>query len=137
MGRSRFAGMVAAVLLSSAVHADGGHHAAMEIPTGSPPPRVEVEVVEDPVAGWNLHVVTDDFRFAPEHVNGPARLGEGYAHLYVDGKKIARLYGPWYHLGTLAPGKREIRVDLTANNHAPYTYQGKPVHGSVQVDVKE
>ena len=112
---------------------------AVVIPEGGAllPPRVEIEVLKDPMSGWNLHVMTSEFRFAPEHVSGPVHLGEGHAHLYINDEKINRLYGPWYHLGKLSPGRHKIRVDITANNHASYTYQGEPIQDAIVISIEE
>jgi hypothetical protein len=83
--------------------------------------------MRDSVGGWNIHLRTKNFRFAPENVNGHPVPGEGHAHLYVDGEKVARLNGPWFHLGSLSPGRHTIQVTLNANNHASLVLHGEPV----------
>ncbi|WP_170169216.1 hypothetical protein [Mesobacillus subterraneus] len=35
----------------------------------------------------------------------------------MNGKKVNRLYGNYYHLGELEKGIYEIKVTLNANNH--------------------
>ncbi|SEN21456.1 ZIP family metal transporter [Lihuaxuella thermophila] len=117
-------------------HTDGHHHASVpvEIPEGTPVPAVRLHVSKDSESGWNLHVQTEHFRFAPEAVNQPGRMGDGHAHLFVDGKKWARLYGPWYHLGKLPPGTHQIRVQLNSNQHAPLVYKGKTIEDSVMIE---
>ncbi len=124
---------------SHSSHSDGHRHAAspVEIPEGTPVPAVRLHVSMDSESGWNLYVETKHFRFAPESLNKPGRLGEGHAHLYVDGKKIARLYGPWYHLGNLQPGIHKIRVELNSNEHAPFEYKGKKIEDTVTIEVKK
>jgi zinc transporter ZupT len=124
---------------SHSSHADGHHHEAapVEIPEGTPVPTVRLHVSKDPESGWNLHVETEHFRFAPEAVNEPSRIGEGHAHLFVDGEKIARLYGPWYHLGELQPGTHQIRVELNSNQHAPFVYKGKKIEDIVTIEVEK
>ena len=91
-----------------ATKADQGKHqrhgAAISLPGGANPPSVAITVSKDPVGGWNLHVRTGNFRFAPDHASLPHIPGEGHAHLYVNGRKTARLYGPWYHIGELPAG---------------------------------
>ncbi len=93
------------------------HHKMMEIPEAQAIPSVNLIVHPDPMRGYNLEVQVTNFKFAPENVNTAARPGEGHAHLYVNGKKIARLYGNWYYLENLQPGKNKITVSLNANSH--------------------
>ncbi|WP_419945984.1 hypothetical protein [Candidatus Poriferisodalis sp.] len=49
--------------------------------------------------------------------------------------KITRLFGPWYHLGQLEPGAREIRVELSANDHSAMTHEGDIIDDTVTVTV--
>ncbi|MBA4495381.1 ZIP family metal transporter [Paenactinomyces guangxiensis] len=120
---------------SSSADSHQHHHAVQPvvIPNGTVPPAVSLQVKKDSESGWNIHIQTKHFRFAPEHLNEPTRMGEGHAHLYVNGKKAARLYSPWYHLQELAPGTHEIRVELNSNQHAPFVYQGKKIEASATI----
>lgn len=81
-------------------------------------PSFEVQVLRDPVEGWNILTVTD-MRWAPEHVSTEHVEGEGHAHVYVDGVKVSRIYGMWHFLNDLEPGTHEIRIELSQNDHAP------------------
>lgn len=83
-------------------------------------PAFEVQVLRDPVAGWNILIVTD-VRFAPENVSTGNVEGEGHAHVYVDGVKVSRIYGMWHHLNDLEPGEHEVRIELSNNDHTPIT----------------
>jgi len=83
-------------------------------------PTFEVQVLRDPVAGWNILIVTD-VRFAPENVSTGNVEGEGHAHVYVDGVKVSRIYGMWHYLNDLEPGEHEIRIELSNNDHTPIT----------------
>ena len=76
-----------------------------------------------------LTLDTTRFRFAKEHVDGAHVAGEGHAHLYIDGKKIGRIYTPHYELKPLAAGVHEIEIGLYTNNHMAYAADGKPVAG--------
>ncbi|MEI2583436.1 hypothetical protein [Scytonema sp. PRP1] len=86
------------------------HHKTMEIAPGQPVPLVNLVVHPDAKKGWNLEVKVTNFSFALLSVNTAAKPGEGHAHLYVNGQKIARLYGNWYYLEYLPPGKNRITV---------------------------
>jgi hypothetical protein len=114
-----------------------GHGEAERIDASSfePTPTISVEVAEDPKAGWNLHAEVDGHEFAPESVSTEAVDGEGHAHIYVDGEKLTRLYGAWYFLGDLEPGEREIRVELSANDHSPLAVDGAIVDDTVTIEV--
>lgn len=112
-------------------HAD--HH-DMLLPAGDgPAPTVDLELWPEE-GGWNLHIVTENFRFAPEHANGAHVPGEGHAHVYVDGVKLNRVYGPWYHLSGLPEGAQEVRVTLNANSHQVLSVDGAPVAATVTLE---
>ncbi len=81
---------------------------------------LSVEAQPDAVSGVNLTIDTTGFDFAPQNVNGQHVEGEGHAHVYVDGEKIGRVYGPYFYLGHIEPGERVIRVALNANTHEEY-----------------
>jgi len=100
------------------------HGTPIDLPVGSATASARLE--PDSVAGWNLFLQSPGFCFAPEHAGLADRPGEGHAHLYLNGRKIARLYGPAHHLDALAPGDR-LRVELNANDHRPLTVAGQPL----------
>ena len=98
---------------------------------GSIVPALDVRVEEDLEQGWNLHVLTTDFTFSPANVGRAHAPGEGHAHVYVNGRKVARLYGPWMHIATLPEGVVEILVTLNANDHRLLSVGGMPVEARV------
>ena len=110
---------------------------AIDIPEGKTHPTVELTVHVDPKMGWNFQVVTENFGFSPQNASLENVLGEGHAHIYVDGDKLGRLYTDWFHIASLEPGTHEIRVSLNGNNHAPYYYAGMPVESLVILEVAE
>lgn len=111
------------------------HSATREIADGSAVPQLALEVTPDPSSGWNVQVTMENFRLAPERASTEHVEGEGHMHIYVDGVKINRLYGLWYHLGHLEPGEREVRVELSANDHTTLTHDGNPIDAIVILDV--
>ncbi len=116
---------------------DHHNHVGLEIPEGEPIPTVELAATEDLVSGWNLRLITTNFEFAPHRAGREVVLGEGHAHLYVDGEKRDRLYGPWYHLGDLTPGRHSIEVTLNSNDHAAYQVGGKTISAETTIEVVE
>lgn len=109
----------------------------MELREGDAVPLVSVALAPDEMIGWNLHVQTANFRFAPENVSRAHVPGQGHAHLYLDGEKLARLYGPYLYLPSLPPGEHEIAVRLYTNNHAAYVHDGEPIGDALRVTVPE
>ncbi|MCB1233787.1 MAG: hypothetical protein KDM91_01795 [Verrucomicrobiae bacterium] len=108
---------------------------AIEVGEGANAPRLAIAFHKDSVTGWNLELIAENFEFTPAAAGGDPAPGQGHAHLYVDGEKVARLYGPWYHLRDLAPGRHTISVTLNANNHAALTVKGRPVEASTEIEV--
>ncbi|MGI9418519.1 MAG: hypothetical protein ACR2RA_11845 [Geminicoccaceae bacterium] len=107
------------------------HGEAVEWHDGLPAPDVRLHLAADPVAGWNLRVQADGFRFAPEQAGEAHVDGEGHAHLYIDGEKTARIYGPWIHLNELPDDAELISVTLNTNDHRNYVADGEPLHADV------
>ncbi len=111
------------------------HHEKLEVGDAPNPPTVALTIHKDPKVGWNLQVRVDNFRFAPEHASTTHVPGEGHAHLFIDGKKITRLYGEWYHIPTLGPGVHKITVTLNANSHEDLVVKGRLVSATQEIRV--
>lgn len=124
-------------------HAAMGHgsedHAAMhDTPlevVAADAPALKIMVSKDPMAGYNLHVMPTNFKFAPEDASKAHIAGEGHAHVYANGTKLGRLYGPWMHLDQLPKGAVEISVTLNTNDHRPFAVNGQPVAASQTITV--
>lgn len=110
-------------------------HALLEIEEGQPVPTVNLVVHPDARQGWNLEIQVSNFRFAPERVNQASNTTEGHAHLYIDGQKVTRLYGPWFYLESLPPGRHTLTVGLNANGHESLAQSGQPIQHTVMIDV--
>lgn len=113
---------------------DHAHAALLE--AGDPAPTVRAEIEDEGGGSLNIHILTGNFRFAPDHVNTPAAPGEGHAHVYVNGVKKLRAYGPWVNIGGLPSGPAEIRVTLNANSHEALAKDGAPIEYATTVNVK-
>lgn len=122
------------------VQVPAGHdhmHMSIDVPPDTAP-QVAMDIIKDPTGGWNITLHTENFTFTPEAVNRENTPNTGHAHLYVDGLKTARLYGPHFHLPDLAPGQREIVVALSSNDHSFYLADGVPIEARaivMQADV--
>ncbi|MEM0899961.1 MAG: hypothetical protein AAGI92_08445 [Pseudomonadota bacterium] len=118
--------------MGSAPHNAHDHamaHEELPIPAEGAP-TVAIEVERDSMAGWNVFVETTNFTFSPSDVNGENVPNEGHAHIYINGQKLARLYGDAYHFSGLPIGEAVISVTLNSNDHSIFTVDGEPITAS-------
>ena len=99
------------------------------------PMSVRLDWQPDPLGGANLQIAAEGFAFAPHNAGAAHTPGEGHAHIYVNGVKVGRLYGPAFYLGKLAAGDNAVRVTLNANSHEPYTWNGSPVEAVAVISI--
>ena len=116
-------------------HSETGHNHdhGMFMVSAEEAPTVELMVEEDKKSGYNVRIMTTNFEFTPENVNGENVVGEGHAHIYVDGKKVGRVYDEYYHVDENFDGTKEFRVTLNANDHSEYAVNGEVVEATVMV----
>ena len=102
-------------------------------------PKATLEIEKDPTGGFNVQVVTTNFIWRPEMASMKHVTGEGHAHVFLDGRKIMRIYNQWFHLNTYQfstrAGEQLLSIEFVGNDHAPYTIQGLPVGTEQVVDV--
>jgi hypothetical protein len=102
-------------------------------------PKATLDIQKDPTGGFNVQVVTSNFVWRPEMASMQHVSGEGHAHVYLDGRKIMRIYNEWFHLNTYQfstrAGEQLLSIEFVGNDHAPYTIQGLPVGAEQIVDV--
>lgn len=110
-------------------------HTMLEVDKRILPPSVSVDVIKDEKDGYNIYLKTKNYRFTPEKVNSESIQGEGHAHIYVNGIKVARLYGEWFYLPSneLREGENIIEVTLNSNDHSEWVIDG--VHISAEAVV--
>ncbi len=126
-----------AIIIPSQAQTNGAisvHEIAQEVA-----PKASLEIQKDPTGGFNVYVVTTNFIWRPEMASMQHVPGEGHAHVYLDGRKIMRIYNEWFHLNTYQfstkPGEQLLSIEFVGNDHAPYTVQGVPVGDEQIVDV--
>ena len=113
-----------------------GHGSMSQDPIESEVPvSIEISATVEP-GGVRVFITTENWRWAPDEVDQDHVPGSGHAHIYVDGEKIDRVYGPTYVLTGLSPGRREVRVTLNANSHNELLVGGEPVEDTVTVEVQ-
>ena len=102
-------------------------------------PQASLEIKKDPTGGFNVHVLTNNFVWRPDMASMKHVLGEGHAHVYLDGRKIMRIYNEWFHLNTYQfatkAGEQLLSIEFVGNDHAPYTIKGLPIGAQQLVDV--
>ena len=102
-------------------------------------PQATLVIQKDLTGGFNVHVKTTNFVWRPEMASMQHIPGEGHAHVYLDGRKIMRIYNEWFHLNTFQfstkPGEQLLSIEFVGNDHAPYTIQGLPLGAQQLVDV--
>ncbi len=111
-------------------HGESGHDHTELTEAGDPAPRLSIALHPDGAQSRNLEIRVENFAFDPEAVNGTHIPGRGHAHVYVDGVKLGRAYGPWYHLSALPVGEHEVRVTLNANDHTQLAVEGEPIEAT-------
>ncbi len=116
-----------------------------EVPEGGAP---EVGIVVRPDAsgtgdGWNLRLTLHYFAFSPDRSAGPqARLavaGRGTAGLSLDGKPLAVLRGPGYHLPArlVSRGTHELTARLYADDGTVWAVRGKPIETTAELTASD
>ena len=114
-------------------HAHGG---LLSLTAGPNAPTLSIQVRPDPVSGWNINIEVTNFRFAPQNAGKAHHPGEGHGHLYLDGRKVARLYGAWHHLSELPGPSAMIAVTLNSNDHRPLAVDGVPLRASQSIEAR-
>ena len=129
-------GFLAAGGLPAAPHDHGAHDHTMHDHSNlrawdGPAPDLNLAFTRAPDdQGVNLHVVSTGFSWAPEDVDTPSNPGNGHAHIYINGEKIMRAYGPWTHLPHVAPGDI-VNVTLNTNDHETWAVDGEPIQAQI------
>jgi hypothetical protein len=110
------------------------HDAILNLPASDTAPTLAIAVTEDPMAGYNLQILTENFAFSPENASLGHVEGEGHAHVYINGVKLGRFYGAWVHLDHLPEGEVTIEVTLNANDHRALAVGDTPLRASTTIE---
>lgn len=128
--------------VSFAVQADKQihQHSALEIPEGFATPAIEMQVERDPIDGLNILIKMQNYIMnSPLDEMSKAEVLQGHAHVFVNGKKMQRLYGDAIHIPAdwLKKGVNQIAISLNSHQHENWTKDGKSLVGSVFVDLSK
>ena len=81
-------------------------------------PKVKIEVVEDKMKGWNLHIKAKNY--ALNEFDSESR---GCFLLSINNENITKIFGNNYHIGMLPKEHNIVKVLLMADNSSIYTYK--------------
>lgn len=124
-------------------------HIPIDLPEDAPEPALSLTLYKDAVSGFNLEIHTDNFLLVPPPraelpmsvlmkatVDPDSGYVEGHAHLYVNGKKLQRLYGKDVHLpGTLFhAGINQVAVTINNHGHMYWTVGGRQVIATLYIN---
>lgn len=110
---------------------------ALEGSAGNPVPKISLRFYRDEVSGLNLYVHLMDFQMGPPELAMKGRRSTGHGHLYINGRKVRRVYGPHQHLpvGLFKPGVNLVMVSLNDHNQRPWTREGLQIQASCFLDL--
>lgn len=102
-------------------------------------PAVGVEVTPDTDGGWDVRLTVRNFRFSPDGTGGRAVAGRGLAHLELNGRRVALLRTPEYHLpGDSVPrGTHHVTARLYADDGSVWAVDGEPVESTADITVSD
>ncbi|MFF2008704.1 hypothetical protein ACFVWY_06455 [Streptomyces sp. NPDC058195] len=119
------------------LRADDGSGSRLRQVDAEGAPSLTLAVRPDSEDGWNVHLTVRNFTFTPDSVGGAALPGRGHARLFLDGRPLARVYGPWYHLpASLARatgGGTKLTARLYADDHTAWAVDAAPVHATASL----
>lgn len=109
-------------------------HQSLNVSGSNTPTISNLKVIEDSKSGWNISFDTNNFTFTPQNAGNNHIDNQGHAHLYIDGKKLTRLYSNNYYLSDLTEGEHTIRVTLNTNDHRDYSVNGTVISSEVKIN---
>lgn len=104
-------------------------HPMTEVAASAAVPTITLRATKDTKNGYNIHVLTQNYTFTPEHVGEGPIENEGHAHIYVNDVLLMRMYGPWVNIpeSALREGDNVIEVTLNANDHSEWVLHGEHI----------
>ncbi|WP_327664102.1 MULTISPECIES: hypothetical protein [unclassified Streptomyces] len=112
-----------------------GHH-YRRVPTEDAPEiGLIVKPQTGPAGGWEVRIWVRRFRLSPHGTPARAVERRGYARLYLDGRRLARLRAVDYRLpGTrLHRGTHHLTARLYADDHTVWAVADKPVQATADL----
>ncbi|WP_346839594.1 hypothetical protein [Microbulbifer sp. SAOS-129_SWC] len=115
--------------------------AELKFPASIPVPEISLSLHRDQVSGLNLYILVKDFHLGPPELAVKGRRPTGQGNLYINGKKVRRLYGAYQHLseGLFKPGVNLVMVSLCDHDQRPCKRNGVHIQAScfLNLDTEE
>lgn len=112
-------------------HSHAHNHSLLDM--GDDAPTLTVSATQDAKSGWNVHVETTNWAWAPLAIPTDHVAGQGHGHIFVDGEQVGRVFSDWLHLPALGEGQHEITVSLNANSHEAIGSHGHAIEATTIV----
>ncbi|WP_139489410.1 hypothetical protein [Brevibacillus dissolubilis] len=95
---------------------------AVTVSASSPSQAQPSFEVKHQLQGDDLHLnlTVKNFRFSLENMGKDNKHGEGHVHLYLDSKKVAKIFDSTYVYKDVPAGKHTIMLELANNDHSSY-----------------
>ncbi len=136
-------------ILAFANHPVGGTmdmtHGTVEVPAHTRVPQIDAILVADDSDGFNLLLHLTNFKLLPPLAGAADRQStvdgddvlQGHAHLYINGKKVMRVYGESLHLSSalLTAGLNSITVSVNNHQHQTFTWHGQEIQTTLLIDL--
>ncbi|MGW0914328.1 hypothetical protein ACWD1Z_21620 [Streptomyces sp. NPDC002784] len=102
---------------------------------GDQAPEVGVEVQPNSDESWDVRLTVRGFRFSPAGAKEVPVAGRGLAHLYLDGRLIAKVRTPEYRLPAhLVPrGTHHVTARLYADDGTVWAVDGEPIESTADI----
>lgn len=101
------------------------------------PPTLNVTLEQNDTGEWEAHLNTTNFIISDEGLYSGEEIDydEGYADIYIDGKKVDPAYNNIYSVGDLRPGDHKVKVSLKSYDHRFFLYKGEVIEKTVEVTI--
>ncbi|WP_165929120.1 copper chaperone PCu(A)C [Shimia isoporae] len=103
-----------------------------QVGDGEPAPQISLTATLNG-DGLLISVLSKDFEFTPELVDGPHVPGTGHGHIYLNGLKLGRLYSPSHLIRSLPKGEHVVEVTLNTNDHRAYVVGKSAVRARIAI----
>ena len=108
-------------------------------------PSVRFNITEDSMDGYNIIMELDNFNLtapldgaADSLTTSAGEMMSGHLHLYINGEKMMRVYGPAIHVPAswLKEGINTVTLSVNNHLHGTFTYQDKEVQSTAIIDTR-
>lgn len=117
-------------------------HGQREVPAQFTIPRLGLTLHEDRMSGYNLQLKLRDYQLwppLPQYMQAVHPVLSGHAHLYINGRKVRRLYNEYVHLpdNLFKDGVNVISVSLNDHDHASWSVNERELSVTLTIDTRK